>query len=170
MHEDLLLQQLLRKKLHPAAEDWIDEHTNPAKVAKWDDGGSGLTLAQQRDLWRSAGPTSDGIIRPMTKNGALQYDYTLAEREAGVERVRTGLRRRLDPKMRRKVDDEDDDEEMESEEEDEDDEDRVMEDVMPAAKMPGDAVGEVRGLELGRNALPVEAVMRFVCMGVVPQR
>lgn len=169
MHEDFLLQQLLRKKLHPAAEDWIDEHTNPAKVAKWDDGG-GLSPAHQRELWRSAGPTSDGIIRPMTKNGALQYDYTLAEREAGVEKVRTGLRRRLDPKMRRKVDEEDD-EEMENEEEDEDkDEDRVMEDVMPAAKLPGDEMREVKGLELGRNALPVEAVMRFVCMGVVPQR
>lgn len=168
MHEDLLQQQLLRKKLHPAADDWIDEHVNPAKVAKWDDGREcGLGMEEQRELWKFAGPTSDGIIRPMTDDGVFDMDYTLAEMRNGTEKVKTGLRREL---AGFEGDDEGEADGKEGEEDEDEDEDQMVEDVMPAAKLPGDPMGEVKGLDLWRTALTVEAVLRFTCMGVLPQR
>lgn len=163
--EDAIQQQLLRKKLHPAADDWIDEHVNPAKVAKWDDNEqTGLSAEQQRELWRFAGPTSTQIAGPMIESGALDHGYTYAEMEGGVENVKTGLRRKLEAKLMSP----DGDMESDDDEEDEGEEDKVMEDVMPAAKPTDGVLGEVKGLEPGRAALPVEAVMRFMYMGVQP--
>ena len=125
----------------------------------------GLSMEEQGELWRFAGPATTGIVGPMGEAGLLDWPYTLAEGEMGIENVRTGLRRKLERKPRG-VDDE-----MESDEGDDDEEEgQVMEDVMPSAEMPKDVLGEVKGLELGRTALPVEVVMRFMCVGTVPQR
>jgi len=140
-------------------------------------------MAEQRELWTYAKPMVTGVGEGMRRSGLFHHGFTLAEREGGVQKVRTGLRRRLDPKLRRRrvengKDEGSEDDEEEEEGDDEQDgeeemaEDEMVEDVMPAEKLPGDVLGDedIKGLELGRNALPVEAVMRFMCMGMMPQR
>jgi mediator of RNA polymerase II transcription subunit 8, fungi type len=94
-----LLQQLLRKKLEPHVEEWVDEGrtvqaTNEAEKEKDDE-----------ELWKWA---RDFIGERVAKYAIEEAgdNYTAAEREMGIENVKTGLRRKLD-------EDEDEDEEME---------------------------------------------------------
>ncbi|KAK3722925.1 mediator of RNA polymerase II transcription subunit 8 [Vermiconidia calcicola] len=175
-----LLGQLLRKKLDPGVENWIEEHAT-GKQHK-DDAGAQmnggvdhgrLSDAELRELWNWAGPTSDGIVRPMLEDdGEFQDDFTIAEREAGVEIVVTGLKRKLGGAS-----------EDASEDEDEDDEGDEMEDVMPSGsgsgpggmrlpwEMPsGDGTGNPEN-DAGDTSLPpmpLESLLKFATAGVVP--
>ena len=121
---EALLGQLLRKKLEPGAEKWIEDHTTPPTT----EAGQGMKAEDLRELWQWAGPTSQRIIGPMLEeDGAFGDDFTIAEREDGVENVVTGLRRKLDG---------------ESEDEDEEDEEggEKMEDVMPGKTEEEDGI------------------------------
>ncbi|KAM0717711.1 hypothetical protein Q7P37_007563 [Cladosporium fusiforme] len=161
-HEPVI-QQLLRKKAEPSVEDWIDDNTNPAKVAKWDDGlDTGLSDQEQKELWEFAKPTSRSMFAEFTQRGAFDFEYTLAEKDAGVDNVVTGLRRKLG----KKLDDEDDD--SEDEDEDEEMEDRMEEDVMPAAKPPSDPFGDVKGVDKSKSAIPIESWLKFMSVMALP--
>ncbi|KAK3715177.1 mediator of RNA polymerase II transcription subunit 8 [Vermiconidia calcicola] len=179
-HEGLL-GQLLRKKLDPGVENWIEEHTT-GKQRKDDEsaqangnagGHGGLSDAEMRELWKWAGPTSDGIVRPMLEDdGEFQDDFTIAEREAGVENVVTGLKRKLGGES-----------EDASEDEDEDEEEDEMEDVMPSGggsgpggmrlpwEMPvsnGPGNPEDEAGDASLPPMPLESLLKFATAGVVP--
>lgn len=142
-----LLTQLLRKKLEPRVEKWIEEHTNTAST----NGSKGLKDAEMRDLWKWAGPTSQGIVGPMLEeDGAFGDDFTIAEREGGLDNVVTGLKRKLDGES----DDEDDEDDEENEK---------MEDSMPAA---GGATEE--GIDPSLPPIPLESLLRFTATGALP--
>lgn len=156
----------MRKKAEPAVEDWIDDNTNPAKVAKWNDGlDTGLNDEEQKELWAFAKPTSTETAIGFLTSGAFKYDYTLAEKDAGVDNVVTGLRRKLRKTMRGE-DDEDDSEE--DEDDDEDMEDRMEEDVMPAAKPASDPFGDVTGVDKGRSAIAIESWLKYMGVMALP--
>ncbi|KAK2061883.1 hypothetical protein LY76DRAFT_566027 [Colletotrichum caudatum] len=110
VHENILTQ-LLRKKLEPGVEEWVERGREAARElrasAPASEGGGGE--AGLEEVWRG--------VRDWTVERVQRYVleeagdvYTAEERERGVENVRTGLKRSLE---------EDDDEEEEEEESDE---------------------------------------------------
>lgn len=144
--EEDLLGQLLRKKLEPRTEDWIAEYS------KEQDGDgvadkSVLSTAHVKELWSWAGPTSNNIVKEMVEEGAFEDDFTLEEREEGVEKVVTGLRRKL-------YDDSDSDEES--------GEGDKMEDVRATKAEDG------KGEDGSKPPLALEAVLKFMSTGVPP--
>lgn len=172
----MVLQQLLRKKAEPAVEDWVEDNTNPARVAKWNDGlDTGLKEDEQAALWASAKPTSTRVLGDMVRSGAFDFEYTLAEKEAGVDNVVTGLRRELNKVMASNEEDEYEDDEDDEDEDDFEDvkmedgaqeakvlKDKTDEDVKPAAEPPKEPFGVLNGVDATKNALPIEAWLRFM--------
>lgn len=104
--QEAVLGQLLRKKYEPQVETWVDQGRSEAVEDKEDDA---------EDLWNWAADwIGQRAATYVLEEGG--DNYTSEEREAGIENVRTGLRRKLD--------------EDESDEEDEDEDDE-MEDAVP---------------------------------------
>ena len=101
-----LLHQLLRKKLDPSAEDWVEE--GRVIGAELETQGAKANLM---DLWEWAGMAANEQARKHEWGG----EYTLEEVEGGVENVVTGLKRGMG-------------EESESEDEEEEVGERVDED------------------------------------------
>lgn len=127
-------------------EKWIEEHTAPAVSSE----SRAATTAELRDLWRWAGPTSQQIVGPMLEeDGAFADDFTIAERDDGVENVVTGLKRKLDGES------DDDDEEDGGDQEN-------MEDVLPqkATTEPG--------IDPSLPPIPLESILRFTATGTLP--
>lgn len=116
-----LLGQLLRKKLEPHVETWVDEGR------AIHDGDEGEDVAE---LWAWSQEWIGTRVATYILDEAGD-NYTIEERKGGVENVNTGLRRKLD--------------EDESEEEDED----SMEDVgVEVTTVGSTATGQVEyGLE-----------------------
>lgn len=84
--QESLLQQLVRKKLDPGVEDWVEK----GRVA-----GESVALTREGrgaqdtvDLWEWAGMAANEQARKHDWGG----DYTLEEMESGIENVVTGLR------------------------------------------------------------------------------
>jgi len=155
-----VLQQLLRKKAEPAVEAWIEDNTNPAKVAKWDNGAeTGLQEDEQQELWAFARSTNEQFREHVIETGVFDFDYSLAEKKAGMDRVVTGLRR----KLHRYLDDDEDDTE------DYDDDEVMGEDAMPAAKPPNDPFGGVKGVDTSKPALPIEAWLKYMSIMALPE-
>lgn len=113
VHENILLQ-LLRKKLEPGVEEWVERGRETTRELRASDGGAGEATLEE--VWRE--------VREWTVERVQKYVieeagdvYTEEEREKGIENVRTGLKRGLE---------EEDDEDESDEEADGDDEDVVM--------------------------------------------
>ena len=156
--QENLLGQLLRKKLEPRVEDWIEEYAAKDEGAHQINGdkpaAGGLSREQLKELWSWAGETSNGIVRPMLEDeGAFQDDFTIAEREGGVENVVTGLRRKLDG-------------DSEDEDDEDDEEGDKMEDVMSSAKAVGEE--EEEGVDPDLTPVPLDSMLRFTTTGALP--
>lgn len=98
-----LLGQLLRKKHEPQVETWVEE--GRAKQSE-------LKESKEEDieeLWNWAAEWIGPRVAKYVGEDSREH-YTLDEQEAGIENVRTGLRRKLDED---ESEDEDEDEEME---------------------------------------------------------
>ncbi|KAK3337290.1 mediator complex, subunit Med8 [Cercophora scortea] len=147
--QEHILLQLLRKKLEPNVETWVEEARNAARSAGIDAsklgtgkvrGGGGYGEEDDDDYGVDQGDApSDPFdeewadIRDACFEGIKGYietqarePYTAAEREIGTENVRTGLKRSLD-------DESDEEDEDDSENESSEDEDDDMMDVDKAA-------------------------------------
>jgi mediator of RNA polymerase II transcription subunit 8 len=102
-----LLGQLLRKKYEPQVETWVDEGRamqSGSKEGKEED---------VEDLWNWAAEWIGPRVAKYVGEDSRDH-YTFEEQEAGIENVRTGLRRTLDEEDSEEDDDgDDDDEEME---------------------------------------------------------
>ncbi|KAK3950937.1 mediator of RNA polymerase II transcription complex subunit 8-domain-containing protein [Pseudoneurospora amorphoporcata] len=131
--QEHILLQLLRKKLEPEVESWVEDARSVARASGLDP--SKLASSQQKtngyddddddyrdeeedapsdpfnEQWADMFQVSMDSIRDYLMNQANE-PYTVAEREMGVENVRTGLKRSLE--------EEDSEEEDEDEDEDED--------------------------------------------------
>lgn len=108
--QEHLLQMLLRKKLEPRAEDWIDEAVRQSKSTDARSPTTVLGPDGMRELWNWAGPLASGIAKELDEADVFRANFTLAERASGIEKVVTGIRRNLDTED----DDEDDEDEGEA--------------------------------------------------------
>lgn len=133
---------MVRKKLDPKAEAWIDESVN---VSKEDDNGDSAGLGDEdlRDLWSSAKSIQQEIFARLTEDQVWDDDFTIQERENGVKNVVTGLKRDLD-------EDEDEDEDR--------DEDAMDEDTMKPDEIHPPAVG---GVNTSLPPLPLDSMLKF---------
>lgn len=155
--QEALLNQLLRKKLEPEVEDWVVQGQQVAEeVGLLDDEAKSGVL----DLWSWAGMAANELARGHEWGG----DFTVEEREGGIENVVTGLRRKF-------KEEEDDDED----EEDREDGDSGGENRMEGVKAEkGVGLKMVAGDDIGSRAiisdpLPLEQVLRFMMTGLEPK-
>lgn len=176
--QEALLGQLLRKKLEPEVEDWVAEGRQVAEEAGM---GDEETRSGMLELWSWAGMAANELARGHEWGG----DFTMEEREGGVENVVTGLKRR-----RRGEDEEEDEEEEEGEEGVGDDEEEGAEDKMEVVQMDfrGGAAtaaategaglktsteqerkgrgGEEEAMTESRAPLSLDEVLKFVMTGI----
>jgi mediator of RNA polymerase II transcription subunit 8 len=149
--QENLLQQLLRKKLEPHVEEWVEDgRTTQATTEAGNE-------KDDEELWKWA---REYIGERVAKYAIEEAgdNYTAAEREMGIENVKTGLRRKL----------EDDEEEDEDEDEDEE-----MEDVGIANTTVTSNAGQVvfgmeevkTGKKPDRQARRLSDIMRYVTTG-----
>ncbi|RDL38781.1 uncharacterized protein BP5553_03121 [Venustampulla echinocandica] len=114
--QEALLGQLLRKKLEPSVESWVEE-------ARAIQTGAGEPVKNEDDeeLW---GWAADWVLQRMAEyiHSEIPDNFTAEERAAGVDNVNTGLKRKLDKKKPKTIQEEEDDDDDEDEDEDEDEE------------------------------------------------
>lgn len=152
--QEAVLTQLLRKKLEPGVETWVEEaRTTQTSVAE-----TSTNEKEDNELLDFArdwiGPR---MVKYVTEDSG---DYTFEERARGIENVNTGLRRKL--------------QEDESDDSDGSDEDEEMEDVgVAATTVRRTSVGEVEfGLAEVKKVDPnakmrnIDDILRFATTGV----
>ncbi|OJJ44594.1 hypothetical protein ASPZODRAFT_697014 [Penicilliopsis zonata CBS 506.65] len=154
------LEQLLRTKLDPRVDDWVGRGRTQAS------GVGDSEAADMAELWAWAPIEANQEARRRNWGG----NFTLEEREMGIENVVTGLKRELE---------DDDDEEDEEDEDEDDDEDR---DGGNAAEGEMEIVGAHRrsggGLEFDLAVppkmmapeVPLDGILRFMTMGQAPKQ
>ena len=136
-----LLAQLLRKKLEPVVEDWIqDGLTTATKIETSGDG----DRQELEELWDWAPGAFRESFLPYTQ--VLGGNYTLEERAVGIENVVTGLKRELADNQ---------------EESDDEDEDDMKDDPKPKS------IPEKKTIQESR-LLPIEDQLKYMITGVLP--
>ncbi|CAK44630.1 hypothetical protein CBS63078_2489 [Aspergillus niger] len=178
---NVALEQVLRTKLDPRVEDWVARGRRAGAPTTSSDAGAGAlgqyqTSSGQRllsddaiaELWDWAPVAANEEARKRNWGG----NYTLEEREMGIENVVTGLSRVL----------EDDDEEDESDSEEGEGEADEME-VVGARRRSGAGAGlefDIAAANTGSGAnagagakvvapvVPLDEILRFMTTGAVP--
>ncbi|PWY93526.1 hypothetical protein BO94DRAFT_621915 [Aspergillus sclerotioniger CBS 115572] len=164
---NVALEQVLRTKLDPRVEDWVARGrragtTDSAALGH----GQGLTEQALADLWDWAPVEANQEARRRNWGG----DYTLEEREMGIEKVVTGLARVLD-------DDDDDDEDQSDSEEGEGEADEM--EIVGVRRRSGAGAGlefdiaaanatPGAGPKVVAPVVPLDEILRFMTMGAVP--
>jgi len=150
--QEALLGQLLRKKLEPSVESWVEEGRAIQSEVEQKGG-------DEEELWDWARKWLDPRIQKYAMKESSD-NYTAEERAGGIENVNTGLRRKLEDNHH------DSDEEDEDEDEDEDEE---MEDATTDGKGAGDVgfgMGEVARDPAGKIRSE-DDILRFAMSGSV---
>ncbi|PLB54595.1 putative RNA polymerase II mediator complex component Med8 [Aspergillus steynii IBT 23096] len=152
-----ILEQLLRTKLDPRVDDWVARGRKAGDSALQDI--AGLSESQLAELWHWAPVEANQQARGRNWGG----NFTLEERNMGVQNVVTGLKRQL----------EDEDDEGRSDEEEEDEVEDEMEVVGVRRKS-----GAGSGLEFDIAAathqkptgpvVPLNEILRFMTTGAPP--
>ncbi|KAF7715759.1 Uncharacterized protein PECH_006204 [Penicillium ucsense] len=171
--QEPMLQQLLRTKLDPRVEDWVargraagmaahassslpSQSTipNPSDAAMTNT--KRLNDAELTELWQWAPIEANQEARKRNWGG----NYTLEEREAGIQNVVTGLRRQL----------EDDDGSDDDEEGEEDDEEDEMEVVGVHRKPSGGVEFDIAPHHTRpvQPVVPLDKILRYMTTGHMP--
>lgn len=140
---------LLRKKLEPQVQTWVEEGREIAS-------GEAAVTNQDQEMWSFA----SNFMNERVQKYALEEagaNYTTAEKEEGVENVRTGLRRKLD----------DDDDGSDEDEEDEDEDEEMENAVVPAKTTPAQITIDPREEAKQRQA-DMLSMMRLATSGNPP--
>lgn len=140
-----ILTQLLRKKLEPDVEELVEQGRETARLVTPE----GLALLQE--VWDECRQWTQQRVAEYVAEEADDV-YTKEEREAGVENVRTGLKRDLES------DEEDDDDDDDSD----DDDDNIAEAQDDAAKKKPGAPEPPQQLPRGPEP---ETLMWFAARG-----
>ncbi len=173
-----MLGQLLRKKLEPHIEDYVEQgratatplstqpnnptrnnptiNPNLAPPASGD--GAGLGLTELEELWDWAGLAANEEARKRLGLG----DFTLEEREAGIENVVTGLKRKLGEDTSSGETSSGEDEEMDEGEPKEENE-------VVGAKNKEVSEVERQPPEVKGPQLPLDDILRFMSTGAEPK-
>jgi mediator of RNA polymerase II transcription subunit 8 len=160
--QEHILQQLLRTKLEPGVEEWVERGQDLANTSQ--NRSYYLSDNDMDQLWDSA-------PRDATKEGMKQKwgaDYTLAEIQMGVENIKTGLTREL--KIPEDDDNEEameDDEKGEDEASDEEDEDVDKMEVVEVQRKAGSSglQNDLSDRPPVAPPMPLENVFRFMMTG-----
>ncbi|TVY47484.1 Mediator of RNA polymerase II transcription subunit [Lachnellula occidentalis] len=150
--QEALLGQLLRKKLEPSVEGWVDEGRAIQNEAE-------LKGGDEEELWNWA----RSWLGPRLQKYAMQEssdNYTAEERAVGIENVNTGLRRKLEDNHH------DSDEEDEEEDEDEEMEDATTDTKRAISRDGLFGMGEVTRDPAGK-ARSEDDILRFAMSGTV---
>ena len=157
------LVMLMRKKLQPPVEDWIDQGARNGqqlpgpKLSNGTANGEtkALNYEQMEELWNWAGPEGNRIAREIGDD-AFADVFTLAEQEDGIENVVTGLRRKF-----WESDDEDEDEADESKPE-------AMDVDVPDTRPEVVKRMDRAGVDESKPMLPLEMILKFTNTGQLP--
>ncbi|KIW12409.1 hypothetical protein PV08_09686 [Exophiala spinifera] len=158
-----ILETLLRTKLEPSIEDWIEEG---GKIAAGQAKGSqsGLSIQERTALWQWA-PSAANREARRQKWGA---DYTLEEKQRGIDTVVTGLQRELVEPPDDEDDDEGDEEEEEEDYEESVDEDKDKMDVEPTNSQATAVSSKATAAALTTtDQLSVDKIHKFMVTGKV---
>ncbi|EAW10304.1 RNA polymerase II mediator complex subunit MED8 [Aspergillus clavatus NRRL 1] len=164
------LEQLLRTKLDPRIEDWVARGRRAGASALEDK--DALSETELAELWDWAPVEANQEARRRNWGG----DYTLEEREMGIQNVVTGLRRQLEDDERDEDEDEDDEEEEEGEGEDEEMEVvgvRRRSDAGAGLGFDTAVPTPASSQQVQKGAgpvVPLDDVLRFMTTGTLPQQ
>lgn len=157
-----VLEQLLRTKLDPRVQDWVEKGLKAG--AKSAEENKGLSEAELEELWTWAPIEANQEARRRNWGG----NYTLEERETGIQNVVTGLSRQLD--------DDETEESDEEEDEDEDADDDKME-IVGVHRRPGasgvefDITSEKhRAGAAPSPAMPLTDIFRYMMTGIKTEK
>lgn len=156
-----VLEQLLRTKLDPRVQDWVEK--GRAAGANSVEESRGLSDSDLKELWRWAPIEANEEARKRNWGG----NYTLEERESGIQNVVTGLRQQLE---------DDEGEESDEEEEDEEADEDKME-IVGVHRRPGGSGVEFeitserhrQTTAAPSSALPLTEVFRYMMTGTQPK-
>ena len=161
--QEHILQSMLRTRLEPGVQDWVDR--GQALVEGADESYEGrLSDEDLQELWQTAPQV--GTLAGMGQK--FSSDYTVSEIQGGIENVRTGLKRELivppeDESPTSEGDDLEDDEEISEEDEAEDEDSRDVVEVRRQTAGPGPALATAS--KNGMPAMPLDNVFRFMMTG-----
>jgi mediator of RNA polymerase II transcription subunit 8 len=169
--QEHILQQLLRTKLEPEVEDWVEKGRDITQK-RLKESSYHLSNNDLDELWEWA--PQEASKQGMKQNWGA--DYTLAEIQMGVDRIKTGLDRELkipEDDNEEAMEDDEEDEEGEEEEvtdEEEDDDDDVESDKMDVIEIRRKPGGsglqyEVSDRPTVAPPMPLENVFRFMMTG-----
>lgn len=158
-----MLGQLLRTKLEPRVEDWVARGRGVGQRRVATEAGSegvegGISPTELKELWTWAPVEANMEARRRNWGG----DYTLEEKEAGLNNLVTGLQRPLEES-----------EDEEDEEDEEEDENEIGGGIVGAHRKPGSSGLEFDISKEGSNpppraappALPLDDVFRYMMTG-----
>jgi mediator of RNA polymerase II transcription subunit 8, fungi type len=150
--QENLLGQLLRKKLEPSVEAWVEE----GRAVQIGNEGSGEEEKDIEEVWREA----RGFIGERVARAAVTHRtdaYTAEEREMGMENVNTGLMQPI--KLGNADEESDEDEENDGDEE------------MVDAGRNGEEKGEGAMEEKKYDGLvrTLDDIVRFMTIGKTPE-
>ncbi|CEJ55503.1 hypothetical protein PMG11_01756 [Penicillium brasilianum] len=170
--QEAMLQQLLRTKLDPRVDDWVargraagtessqsaldSSRTIPNPSAAANTTTKQLSEAELKELWEWAPIEANQEARQRNWGG----NYTLEEREAGIQNVVTGLRRQL----------EDDDASEDEEEDEEDDGEDEMDIVGVHRKSGGGFEFDIapHHTHAVHPVVPLDQILRYMTTGHMP--
>lgn len=157
-----MLEHILRTKLEPEVEEWVEKGQEIANK-NGQDRYKGVSDPDRDQLWQWAPIAANDEIRKQNWGG----DYTMAEKESGIENIKTGLKRELlEPPD---TDDHDDGEGVEES----DDADDKEEDIVEIRRKPN-APGLEFDLSTAKRPatqMPLGSIFRFMMTGsMIPGR
>lgn len=158
-----LLNQLLRKKLEPGVENWIERGLEGGQAGSgaMQNGQSPAKGDDSRDLAIHALRSAAKAQERFQDEGLWNSDFTIAEIEAGGEemaRIQAGFKRKLVGRAdQESEEDEDEDEEM-------GDAGEGADEAMPSTK---DKERE-KGFDTTKTPLPLETMLKFISCGELP--
>lgn len=136
-----MLQSLLRKRLDPKSEDWIEQSLR--RDGDETEAGA-LSAGDMEELWNWATPASREFLAKLVEEDSMDDDYTLAEQALGIENVVTGIKRLDDV-------------------EDEDDEDGIADGTRLGHEPLGASL--VNGLDPAQPTTPLDALLKLTSTG-----
>ncbi len=156
--QENLALHLLRKKLEPGVESWVEEGRALNEQEVQSSTGQADGKDDLDDLWTFA---KDFIV-PRVVDAARMHrreNYTIEEQARGIENVKTGLR--VQPRLRQtEEDDEEDDDSDEDEDDDEEMKDRDEVEESSSTEAPKPTSGPARN---------IDEITRFMITGLLPE-
>ena len=156
-----MLHMMLRTRLEPSVEDWI-EHGKKIEEASLRPASGGLSAADLEEIWNWAPAEANRTAREQRWG----KDYTLAEKKIGLENVVTGLQRELVADSDSdEDDDEDDDEEESGGERDADDMSGIEKTTIQSLSKTMDQHSIPAPVQ---EAMPMDKMLKFLMTGTMP--